>query len=48
LTFPWWGWYPSMRLPFFIILSLMAGATCKGRGDGGERAEYRSTQLVFN
>lgn len=29
LTLPWWGWYPSIMLPFFIILSLMIGATWK-------------------
>lgn len=29
LTLPRWGWYPSIMLPFFIILSLIIGATWK-------------------
>lgn len=29
LTLPLWGWYPSIMLPFFIILSLIIGATWK-------------------
>lgn len=31
LTLPRWGWYPSIMLPFFIILSLTIGATWKQR-----------------
>lgn len=45
LTFPRWGWYPNMRLPFFIIRSLMAGATCVGKRRRQWKSRHQGTAV---